>query len=56
MNPKERLTYKNRIRYTNGEPLLCECCGKRIGYIKDGKIYIFCRSCKSEINISAKSQ
>ena len=52
---KERLTYKEQIKYNKGEPIKCEC-GKRIGYILNGKIYIFCRSCKKEINVSAKSQ
>ena len=55
MNPKERLTYKNRIRYTNGEALQCPC-GKLIAYIREGKIYVKCRGCGREIEVRAESR
>jgi len=52
---KERLTYKDKITYNKGEPIRCDC-GKIIGYRVKDKVFIFCRSCKKQIDVSAKSR
>lgn len=49
------LTYKEVIEYNKGKPIRCQC-GRIIGYKVDNDIFIFCRSCKKQINVSAKSQ
>ena len=37
-------------------PIRCEC-GRVVAYIRDGKIYVKCKSCKREVEISkAKNQ
>ena len=55
MGENQRLTYKNRISYTNGEALQCQC-GKLIAYIREGKIYVKCRGCGREIEVRAESR
>lgn len=36
---------------TAGKPLLCDC-GKLLAYKRDGKIYIWCKRCKKEIEVA----
>lgn len=38
----------------NKKPIKCDC-GKIIAYYKDGKIYLWCKQCKREIEINIKS-
>lgn len=49
------LTITEQITYNKGKPIRCEC-GKLIGYMRNGEIYIMCRGCKHEVNIRAESR
>ena len=52
---KPLLTKENLIQYNKGKPIRCAC-GKLIGYLRDGEVYILCRGCKHEVNIRAESR
>ena len=55
MEYKKRLTGQENIEYNKGTPIRCDC-GKLIGYLRDGEIYVLCRGCKHEVNIRAESR
>ena len=38
----------------NGNPIRCDC-GKLVAKERDGRIYVFCRACKREIEVARKS-
>ena len=50
MRTDEYLTYRQRIEYNKGIPIKCGC-GRVIGFIRDGKPYVICHSCKGAICI-----
>ena len=36
---------------TAGKPILCHC-GKLLAYRRDGKLFVFCKKCKREIEVA----
>lgn len=49
------MTNHKDMRYSKGIPVRCEC-GKIVAYERNGKIYVYCKSCKRQIAvIRAKS-
>lgn len=49
------LTKTNKMSYIEGKPIKCTC-GKLLAIEKDGKLFVYCKSCKRQIEIRAKSQ
>ena len=31
-------------------PIKCEC-GKLLAYVRDGKVYVWCKSCRKEVEL-----
>lgn len=44
------LTKTETMKYNEEKPVKCEC-GKIIAKIRDGKVYIYCKSCKRQVAI-----
>ncbi len=36
--------------YNKGSPIKCDC-GKIIAYVKNGKLFLYCKNCKRQIPI-----
>ena len=49
------MTETKEITYNKGMPIRCEC-GKVIGMLKDGKIYIKCRGCNHQVDIVKRAE
>jgi hypothetical protein len=47
---KTRLTEIKKMGYNNGNPVRCDC-GKIVAYERNGKIYVYCKSCKRQIAV-----
>lgn len=47
------MTDSRKIEYnkSDGMPIKCEC-GKMVALEKDGRIYVMCKNCKKQIDIS----
>jgi hypothetical protein len=46
------LTNRQKITYNKGVAIKCSCCGKTLAFLRNGKIYIKCRFCKQESNVT----
>lgn len=44
------LTNAKPMTYNGEKPVKCEC-GKVIARVRDGKVYIYCKSCKRQVAI-----
>ena len=49
------MTNKDDVKYNKGVPVKCEC-GKTIGFIKNGKLYIKCRGCNRQVDINERAK
>ena len=39
----------------NGEPIRCDW-GKIVAYEEGGKIYVYCKSCKRQVEVSTRAK
>lgn len=46
---------KTLAKLKTGVPIKCDC-GRVVAYIKDGKIYVRCKSCKREVEVKDQSK
>ena len=44
------MTTQRDSNYNKGKPIKCEC-GKIIAYVKDGKLWLYCKKCRKQIPI-----